>query len=191
MYEARQNKEKVSRRIEGNGMAKQRIQIEDGKNIKSKAIFMRSSPFIHIVQQYSENKVCSNEKIQEFAIKRQSKSLYKWSSLSKNIAYSESYPNIVNNSTQSAHAEISTYNAILMMNNNPQAITIATERKPCTSSTNRGGGGCKEYFESIEQGNSSWNFTFNYLVNDDANAQNNLYNLYRSTQPQIPPKRGS
>lgn len=36
MYEARQNKEKVSRRIEGGGIARQRVKIGDGRKVKDK-----------------------------------------------------------------------------------------------------------------------------------------------------------
>ena len=151
-----------------------------------------SPPFINIVQKYSENNVYFDDaKKQEFADKRISLSLYSWSSLSKNVAYSEDYSDIAGNSNQSAHAERNTFDKILRRNNTPGAIRIATERKPCSSSTARGASGCKEYFSAIEDEDSRWSFTFDYLVNDDNAAQDSLYTIYRSTQPPIPEKRSS
>ena len=56
MYEARQNKEKVSRRIDGGGMARQRIGIKDGKKRVS------DIPIQRLFNQVIQNQLIKNER---------------------------------------------------------------------------------------------------------------------------------
>lgn len=160
MYETRQNKEKVSRIIDGGGMVRQRVRIKYdslGQHMKGKCI-----------QCVNSIKDISVGLLDIMHQKRINDNFWNHSSLSKNFAFDEKDTDNYAHSQDNRHSEPMVL-AQAGFKNNAQNLILVTERAPCSS--------CAEDIKTCE-GLLGKEISVKYFVEHNDYAPSNLFNLY-------------
>lgn len=161
MYEARQNKEKVSRRIDGGGMARQRVKM-DYKRIQTfKCIqYLKDGTLPQKDTSYTLLDIMTDKRVSE--------NYWNQDSLSKNFAFDENDTSNYAFSRGNGHSEVMVM-AIAGAKGHAKNLCIVTERYPCND--------CQNDIKRIE-GIIGQEIPIKFFVPYNESSAKNLFLLY-------------
>lgn len=144
------------------------------QNVNHNHSYTASGP----VQLITTARTASADKKDQLATARTAEAKYGWTHLTHNVAVIDGAAARHGISDQASHSEAKVFIAELAANNVAHAVSMLTERPPCTTAA---GTGCADYFAKYEVDHAGWTFDFKYLVNDGSptSAEKQLYDTYR------------